>query len=111
MKGRKLANLVGPQIRKLRYGRGWSQSKFAIELQLKGLDVGRDVVARIECQMHCIKDRDIPYFARALGVNVSDLFSGFNNIATNNSALPNSHVSKVVMKSSQPLSAKLVNNR
>jgi transcriptional regulator with XRE-family HTH domain len=70
-------NIVGPKIRKLRYARGWSQSKFAVQLQLKGLDVGRDIVARIECQTHCIKDKEIPYFARALGVKVSDLFSDF----------------------------------
>jgi transcriptional regulator with XRE-family HTH domain len=70
-------NIVGPKIRKLRYARGWSQSKFAVQLQLKGLDVGRDIVARIECQMHCVKDKEIPYFARALGVKVSDLFSDF----------------------------------
>jgi len=69
------ANLVGPQIRKLRFARGWSQAKFAVQLQLKGLDMGRDVVARIECRIHCIRDRDILLFARTLGVEVSKLFS------------------------------------
>jgi transcriptional regulator with XRE-family HTH domain len=69
------ANLVGPQIRKLRSARGWSQAKFAVQLQLKGLDMGRDVVARIECRIHCIRDRDILLFARTLGVEVSKLFS------------------------------------
>ena len=71
------ANVIGPKIRRLRYALGWSQSKFAIELQLRGLDIGRDVVARIECQTHCVKDKQIPIFARVLGVKVSDLFSGF----------------------------------
>jgi transcriptional regulator with XRE-family HTH domain len=69
------ANLVGPQIRKLRSARGWSQAKFAVQLQLKGLDMGRDVVARIECRIHCIRDKDILLFARTLGVEVSKLFS------------------------------------
>ena len=69
------ANLVGPRIRKLRVERGWSQAKFAVQLQLKGLDMGRDVVARIECRIHCIRDRDILLFARTLGVEVSKLFS------------------------------------
>ena len=68
------ANLVGPQIRKLRVERGWSQAKFAVQLQLKGLDMGRVVVARIECQIRGIRDRDIPFFARTLGVEVSHLF-------------------------------------
>ena len=68
------ANLVGPQIRKLRSARGWSQAKFAVQLQLKGLDMGRDVVARIECQIRGIRDLDIPFFANTLGVEVSHLF-------------------------------------
>jgi transcriptional regulator with XRE-family HTH domain len=71
------ANMIGPRIRRLRYARGWSQSKFAVELQLRGLDICRDVVARIECQTHCVKDKQIPTIARVLGVKVSDLFSGF----------------------------------
>jgi transcriptional regulator with XRE-family HTH domain len=72
------ANIIGPRIRKLRYARGWSQSKLAVQLQLKGLDMGRDVVARIESRMHCVKDSQIPYFALALGVKVTDLFLGLN---------------------------------
>jgi transcriptional regulator with XRE-family HTH domain len=67
-------NIVGPRIRKLRVERGWSQSQFATQLQLKGLDIGRDVVARIECQIHAVRDRDIPFFARTLGVEVCSLF-------------------------------------
>lgn len=70
------ANIIGPQIRKLRSARGLSQSRLALELQLIGFDISREVLARIECQTHCVKDRQIPIFARALCVKVSDLFSG-----------------------------------
>lgn len=72
------ANVIGPRIRKLRYRRGWSQAKLAVQLQLKGLDMGRDVVARIESRMHCVKDSQIPYFALTLGVKVADLFLGLD---------------------------------
>ena len=74
------ANIIGPQIRKLRYARGWSQAKLAVQLQLKGLDMARDALAHIENQTHGVRDRDIPYFASALGVKVCDLFldSGSN---------------------------------
>ena len=68
------ANIIGPQIRKIRYVRGWSQSHLALKLQLRGLDVARDAIAHIECQTRCVKDKDIPHFAAVLGVNVSDLF-------------------------------------
>jgi transcriptional regulator with XRE-family HTH domain len=68
------ANFVGPQIKRLRRARGWSQAKLAERLQLNGLDIGRDVVARIECRIHCIRDKEILFIARTLGVDVSRLF-------------------------------------
>ncbi|MGH7975588.1 MAG: helix-turn-helix domain-containing protein [Limisphaerales bacterium] len=68
------ANHIGPQIQRLRLARGWSQAKLAERLQLNGLDVGRDVVARIECQFHCVRDKEILFIARTLGVDVSRLF-------------------------------------
>ncbi len=70
----KRQNIIGAQIRKLRYNRGWSQAKLAVQLQLKGLDVGREIIAQIEGQTHCVRDRDLPYFARVFEVGLSDLF-------------------------------------
>ena len=68
------ANVSGPQIKRLRMARGWSQAKLAERLQLNGLDVGREMVARVECQTHRIRDLEIPFFARTLGVDISRLF-------------------------------------
>jgi transcriptional regulator with XRE-family HTH domain len=68
------ANFVGPQIKRLRRAQGWSQAKLAEQLQLNGLDFGRDVVARIECRIHCVRDKEIIFIARTLGVDVSRLF-------------------------------------
>ncbi len=73
------ANFVGPQIRRLRAAHGWSQSKLALRLQLSGLNIGREVLAQIEAQTHCIKDMDIPYFAHALKVDLANLFFGNQN--------------------------------
>lgn len=70
-------NMLGPQIRRLRYARGWSQATLAIQLQLNGLDVSREVLAQMECQLHCIRDKHILHLARALEVEASDLFVGF----------------------------------
>jgi DNA-binding XRE family transcriptional regulator len=50
-------NLDGPQIGRLRYNRGWSQAKLAIDLSL---DVQREFVAQIEGQTHCAKDKYLP---------------------------------------------------
>ena len=117
----KVLNLVGPQVRKFRYNRCWSQSKLAIQLQLKGLDVSREVIAQIEGQCHCVKDKDLPYFARVFQVGLTDLFpnldpdkpihdsvtklTGANGANGANGA---SIQAKIVMKSLQPDSATLV---
>ena len=73
------ANFGGPQIRRLRAARGWSQAKLALRLQLSGLNIGREVLAQIEAQTHCIKDKDILYFAHALKVDLADLYFGNEN--------------------------------
>ena len=70
-------NIVGPQIRKLRYNLDWSQAKLAVEISLKGLEVEREFVAQIEGQTHCVKDKDLPYIAAALKVSIMDLFPRF----------------------------------
>jgi hypothetical protein len=41
------------------------------------LDISRTVLAQMESQLHCIKDKDIPYFARALRADLRDIFIGF----------------------------------
>jgi transcriptional regulator with XRE-family HTH domain len=69
-------NMVGPQIRKLRNAIGLSQAKLAMRLQLDGLDISREVLAQMECQLHCIRDNHIFYFARVLAVNASEIFAG-----------------------------------
>src|ERR1700722_5624403 len=112
----KVLNLVGPQVRKFRYNRCWSQSKLAIQLQLKGLDVSREVIAQIEGQCHCVKDKDLPYFARVFQVGLTDLFPNLDPdkpihdtvsklMGINGASVP----AKVVMKSLQPNAAILVN--
>ena len=70
-------NIVGPQIRKWRYARDWSQARLAVKLQLNGLDISREVLAQMECQIHCIRDKHIFHLARALEVKMSDFFVGF----------------------------------
>jgi transcriptional regulator with XRE-family HTH domain len=70
------ANSVGPQIRRLRQAQGWSQAKLAERLQLNGLDIDRTVVAQMESQFHCIRDKDMLPLARVLKVSVADLFHG-----------------------------------
>lgn len=67
-------NIVGPQVRRWRFTRDWSQAKLAAQLQLKGFDVSRGIVAQIEGQTHCVKDKDLFFFVRAFGIGLYDLF-------------------------------------
>ncbi len=67
-------NIVGPQIRKLRMQRNWSQSKMAVKLQFAGFDVGRECIAKIEGQTRCVRDADLLFIARVLNAPLADLF-------------------------------------
>jgi transcriptional regulator with XRE-family HTH domain len=67
-------NIVGPQIRKLRMQKNWSQSKMAVKLQFAGFDVGRECIAKIEGQTRCVRDTDLFAIARVLNATLPDLF-------------------------------------
>jgi transcriptional regulator with XRE-family HTH domain len=43
-------NLIGPQVRKWRVKKGWSQQALATKLQLRGWNVSRDSLANLESQ-------------------------------------------------------------
>ena len=70
----KFNNIVGPQIRKLRYARGWSQWKLAVKLQCAGWDVTRSMVSKIEIRVQCVTDFELEYLVEVLRVERNDLF-------------------------------------
>jgi transcriptional regulator with XRE-family HTH domain len=67
-------NNIGPQVRSLRFLRGWSQSSFATKLQLAGLDIDRSGVSKIEARMVFVDDRTLLYLADVLKVELAELF-------------------------------------
>ena len=73
MKGA-FCNIVGPQIRRLRDNQGWSQDECAVQLQLAGLDISRESLAKVESQIHDVEDHHLPYYAWTLGVGIDELF-------------------------------------
>jgi transcriptional regulator with XRE-family HTH domain len=70
-------NLVGPQVRKLRYQRGWKQKDLAAKLQILGWDIDRASVSKIESQLVWVGDFEMFYLAAALRVDVKELFPAF----------------------------------
>lgn len=87
-----------------------SQSQLAFLLQMAGFDVGREVIAQIEAQTHCLKDKDVPFFALVLKVEVAELYhnksAGQHSVAAIvvwlQAAIVKKGIGKVVMNSLQP---------
>ncbi|MFT4177113.1 MAG: helix-turn-helix transcriptional regulator [Luteolibacter sp.] len=71
-------NLIGPQIRKLRFQRGWTQDQLAGALQREGLDISRSGLAKIESRMVWVGDHEVLFFMRVLRVEFEDLLPPIN---------------------------------
>jgi transcriptional regulator with XRE-family HTH domain len=61
-------------VRRLRYERGLSQPALAAQCQLRGWDIGRDTIAKIEGQKRWVGDLELAQLARCLGVPVEMLY-------------------------------------
>lgn len=71
-------NIIGPQVRRLRNKREWSQNDFAIKLQLLGMEEAtRCKVSKIESRLVWVSDDDLLYLSRTLGVPVEELYPDF----------------------------------
>lgn len=66
-------NIVGPQIRKLRVNRSWSQGKLAIELQKAGWDISRGTVAKLESGQHCVREYQLFFLMRVFEATYREL--------------------------------------
>jgi transcriptional regulator with XRE-family HTH domain len=67
-------NVVGPQIRKFREQKGWTQGELAAKLQLVGWDTSRESVPRLETQDRRVPDLELFVIAKVLGVTADELF-------------------------------------
>jgi len=71
--GKKALNISGPQIRRIRNSRSWSQPELAAKCQLAGWDVSRDIIARIECRTRWVGDFELVKLAEVLDVPIQEL--------------------------------------
>ena len=67
-------NIVGPQVMRIRDSKGMSQADLATACQLKGWDVSRGVIARIEGRVRWVSDSELLELASVLKVPVQDLY-------------------------------------
>src|SRR2546425_9475006 len=70
----KYLNIVGPQIRKLRYEQAWTQNLLATKLQILGWDIDRVGVAKIESRLVHVDDYELLYFTNVFNVGLANLF-------------------------------------
>ena len=67
-------NLIGPQVRKFRTGKNWTQVALATKLQGEGWDVSRESIANLEAQFRRAPDCELLFLSKVLDVAVLDLF-------------------------------------
>lgn len=67
-------NLIGRTISRLRSEQNWSQSDLATRLQLEGVDISRDMIARVELGLTKVSDELIEGLQRAFRVPIARLF-------------------------------------
>jgi transcriptional regulator with XRE-family HTH domain len=72
---KKVQNIVGPIIRELREKKGMSQEQLVAKLNLLGWDLSRGTFSKIEAQIRCVADYEIPILAAVVGVAPSELLT------------------------------------
>jgi transcriptional regulator with XRE-family HTH domain len=68
------ANVIGRNVARFRYQKGWSQDLLVTKMQLLGIYITRDILANIENLRTSATDKQIVIFTEVFGVPVADLF-------------------------------------
>ena len=84
---KRIANIVGPQVRMRRYELGLTQEDLAAKCQLHGLDISRGTLSQIEAQLRCVTDSELLLLSQVLRVSSDGLLVKPKRIS---SALPRS---------------------
>jgi transcriptional regulator with XRE-family HTH domain len=67
-------NIIGPQVRRLRNQRGWSQEQLAAKLQIAGWDISRSALAKIETRLQWMRDYQLAYLLNVFRVDYADFY-------------------------------------
>jgi transcriptional regulator with XRE-family HTH domain len=67
-------NIVGAQVRKIRYTQGLTQDLLAARCGTLGWDLSRGTLAKIESGLRCVTDHELWYLAAALRVSLESLY-------------------------------------
>jgi transcriptional regulator with XRE-family HTH domain len=67
-------NVVGPQVRKYRNRKGWTQPVLAQKMQLQGWSMSVGSLGKLEAQLRRVPDCELMFLAKVLSVPIADLF-------------------------------------
>lgn len=71
---RRPQNIVGEQVRKLRYACEWTQEALAAKCNVLGWDISRGALAKIESGLRCVTDAELFVLAKVLKIELRDLY-------------------------------------
>lgn len=77
---RDAANVIGRNVAKHRYQRGWTQDALVGKLQVLGCCITRDILANIETGRSPVTDKQIEFFTEVFSIEVQDLFPPRRNV-------------------------------
>jgi len=64
-------NVIGPQVRKLRYQQDMTQEALAARCGVLGWDLSRATLSKIEAQLRCVTDMELRTLAQAYGGQIN----------------------------------------
>ncbi len=67
-------NIVGPEVRRIRCKHGWTQEQLAARCTIRGFDLSRGTLSKIEAQLRCVTDEELLMLSEALEVRLVELF-------------------------------------
>jgi len=68
-------NIIGPNVRKYRLRKGWSQQLLANKLELIPVYICRGSISRVEERIRTVTDFEVAALAETLGVSIQGLFA------------------------------------
>ena len=67
-------NVVGPQVRKFRLRKGWTQPVLAEKLRRHGWSIRTGSLGKLEARLRRVPDCELMFIAEVLGVSIVELF-------------------------------------
>ena len=67
-------NVVGAQVRRIRYEKGWTQETLTARCNLQGWDLSRGTLAKVEAQVRRVSDAELFVLAKALRTKLDSLY-------------------------------------